>query len=372
MGKRRLSILVVLTLGFPMVLGVVRAGEMVSLLTLNLSLSDLTQAALKNSPKLEAARLSVESAHSEANSLGAAEFPRLQLSGTYYYNTAIPEFSVSPLAPPVPFGFNNNWSANASLNFDLWDFRSLHNQANSAYSAYESQDQSYEAAKRELLLAVRMAYFQTQINLEQVRLLGDSLQLAQAQYVDIGHQARFGTASRLDALSSHQEVLNYQRSFSQAQANLSFALRDLFNLVGVKEPGDFTSPLDVRMRGNLPKSVAGPSVWLSMDPAGVSLKALREESANPPDDSVPQVKTYTYLVDSERFAADAAAKAASVHVVEVNTGKGIGGKGYFVVCGEPGAVRTAVSAGVKAIGEDAVISRMVLPNAHAHIREAIM
>ena len=34
------------------------------------------------------------------------------------------------------------------------------------------------------------------------------------------------------------------------------------------------------------------------------------------------------------FAADAAAKAAFVHVAEVNTGKGIGGKGYFTVNGE--------------------------------------
>ena len=71
------------------------------------------------------------------------------------------------------------------------------------------------------------------------------------------------------------------------------------------------------------------------------------------------------------FAADAAAKAAFVHVAEVNTGKGIGGKGYFTVVGEPGAVRTAVSAGVKAIGEDAVVSRIVIPNAHEHIGDVI-
>jgi microcompartment protein CcmL/EutN len=71
------------------------------------------------------------------------------------------------------------------------------------------------------------------------------------------------------------------------------------------------------------------------------------------------------------FAADAAAKAAYVHVAEVNTGKGIGGKGYFTVVGEPGAVRTAVAAGVKAIGEDAVVSRIVIPNAHEHIGAAI-
>ncbi len=71
------------------------------------------------------------------------------------------------------------------------------------------------------------------------------------------------------------------------------------------------------------------------------------------------------------FAADAAAKAAFVHVAEVNTGKGIGGKGYFTVTGEVGAVRTAVAAGVKAIGEDAVVSRIVIPNAHEHLGAAL-
>lgn len=67
------------------------------------------------------------------------------------------------------------------------------------------------------------------------------------------------------------------------------------------------------------------------------------------------------------FAADAAAKAAFVHVSEVNTGRGIGGKGFFTVTGDVGAVRTAVSAGVKAIGEAAIVSRIVIPNAHAYI-----
>ena len=71
------------------------------------------------------------------------------------------------------------------------------------------------------------------------------------------------------------------------------------------------------------------------------------------------------------FAADAAAKAAFVHVSEVNTGRGIGGKGFFTVTGDVGAVRTAVSAGVKAIGESAVVTRIVIPNAHEYIAEAI-
>jgi microcompartment protein CcmL/EutN len=70
------------------------------------------------------------------------------------------------------------------------------------------------------------------------------------------------------------------------------------------------------------------------------------------------------------FAADAACKAAFVHLAELRPGAG-GGKGFFTVCGEVGAVRTAIAAGVAAIGSDAVVSRIVLPQAHAHLAKAL-
>ncbi len=185
---------------------------------------------------------------------GVAEFPRLGLSGNYFYQTYVPELSIVPNAPKEPFGEANNWSAWATLNWNLWDFRSQHNLANSATAGSQSQEQQYLAAQRQLRSAVRLAYFQAKIDLEQVHLLGDSLKVAQAQYADIGHQARYGTASRLDSLSSHQEVLGYQRQFVQAQANLAQSLRDLFDLTGMKEPADLTRPLDNHMEGNCPKA----------------------------------------------------------------------------------------------------------------------
>jgi outer membrane protein TolC len=140
-----------------------------------------------------------------------------------------------------------------------------------------------------------------------VRLLRDSLQVAQAQYSDISHQHQYGTASRLDKLSSHQEVLNYQRSLSQAQAALAGSLRDLFDLTGTEADADLTAPFDSRAKGNLPVGVAPPTVWIGMDSTEDSQKVLRVESGVPPDDSVPQLKTYSSLAESERFAADSIA-----------------------------------------------------------------
>ncbi len=284
-----------------------RAEPKTDVPTLRISLADFIQSALAHSPKLESERLAALSSLSEAHSAGAAEYPRLSLVGNYFYNTTIPDLQVSPLAPPIPFGFNNNWSAYANLSFDLWDFRALHNQANSLDQMAQSSDQAYQSAIRQMRLAVRMAYFQAQVNLEQVRLLRDSLQVAQAQYSDISHQHQFGAASRLDKLSSHQEVLNYQRSLSQAQAALAGSLRDLFDLTGTEAAADLTAPFDSRAKGNLPEGVAPPTVWIVMDSTEDSQKVLRRESGVPPDDSVPQLKTYASLAESERFAADSIA-----------------------------------------------------------------
>ncbi|MBU2529502.1 MAG: BMC domain-containing protein, partial [Elusimicrobia bacterium] len=69
------------------------------------------------------------------------------------------------------------------------------------------------------------------------------------------------------------------------------------------------------------------------------------------------------------YAADVAAKVAAVTILEISLGKGIGGKGYFSMTGEVGAVRTAVSAAVKTIDSDNLISRIVIPNANAHLLE---
>jgi microcompartment protein CcmL/EutN len=62
------------------------------------------------------------------------------------------------------------------------------------------------------------------------------------------------------------------------------------------------------------------------------------------------------------LAADAAAKAAAVHVIEVKTVVP-GGKGYVTVNGEVGAVRSAVASGISAIKPEHVVSHVVISQA---------
>ena len=69
-------------------------------------------------------------------------------------------------------------------------------------------------------------------------------------------------------------------------------------------------------------------------------------------------------------AADAAAKAAAVHVLEVKTVVA-GGKGYFTVCGEVGDVRSAVAAAVGALRAAPLVGHVVIPQTDAQLHATV-
>jgi len=65
-------------------------------------------------------------------------------------------------------------------------------------------------------------------------------------------------------------------------------------------------------------------------------------------------------------AADAAAKAAAVRLIETKTMVG-GGKGCVTLCGEVGDVRCAVAAGIGVVPEAGLVSYVVIPQADAQL-----
>jgi microcompartment protein CcmL/EutN len=63
-------------------------------------------------------------------------------------------------------------------------------------------------------------------------------------------------------------------------------------------------------------------------------------------------------------AADAAVKAADVTLFKVHIAMAIGGKGFLLVCGDVGAVKASVAAGVDRIKEEGMlVNKVVISNA---------
>ena len=77
-----------------------------------------------------------------------------------------------------------------------------------------------------------------------------------------------------------------------------------------------------------------------------------------------------YSVASAMIAADAAAKAADINLIEVRTGFAIGGKGFVTMSGDVSAITEAVNA-AKAVSE-LLVESAIIPRPIDKLYEALM
>lgn len=81
----------------------------------------------------------------------------------------------------------------------------------------------------------------------------------------------------------------------------------------------------------------------------------------------------TFSVASLILAADTAAKAGDVELIEVRTGMGIGGKSFVVLTGDVSSVKASVEAGVALASERGMlVEQVVIPSPHHQLRQCIL
>ena len=92
----------------------------------------------------------------------------------------------------------------------------------------------------------------------------------------------------------------------------------------------------------------GPAVGGAIPPAGI--------------ESLAAVETTT--VAASILAADAAVKAAAVRIVEMQLGRGIGGKAFFTLSGPLAEIEAAVEAATGVIDRALVVATEIVPAPH--------
>jgi microcompartment protein CcmL/EutN len=81
----------------------------------------------------------------------------------------------------------------------------------------------------------------------------------------------------------------------------------------------------------------------------------------------------TFSVASSIEAADTAAKAAKISLIEVRLAVGLGGKSFITLTGDVSAVRAAVEAGAKPVIEKGLLVRkIVIPSPRREILDSLM
>ena len=80
----------------------------------------------------------------------------------------------------------------------------------------------------------------------------------------------------------------------------------------------------------------------------------------------------TYSATATVLAADAAAKAAGVMLLDMRLGQGLGGKGFFTMTGDLESIQAAVAAGQEAIEGGLLVEVQVIARPHEDLQQKLM
>ncbi len=81
----------------------------------------------------------------------------------------------------------------------------------------------------------------------------------------------------------------------------------------------------------------------------------------------------TFSLASAVICADAAVKAADIHLIEIRLGRGLGGKSFIILTGDVAAVRFALQTAESLEDSNGMVARtVVIPSPHPDILQAIL
>ena len=81
----------------------------------------------------------------------------------------------------------------------------------------------------------------------------------------------------------------------------------------------------------------------------------------------------TFSISSLIVAADTAAKAGDVELIEIRPGMGIGGKSFVTLTGDVSSVKASVEAGVALASEKGMlVEQVVIPSPHHNLKQYLL
>lgn len=273
---------------------------------LAVTLKGAEESALSVSNQYRAARLSAEAAGAAAEAAGALRRPRLALEGSLRYAGTVPEIAMPAAAGGArPLGDNWNYSLGPSAYWTFLDGGSLGYGHEAALKTAAARAAEAENVRRQVLLKTRSAYFQLQLALERVYLIGENLQLSISQLKDVSLGAKAGARSRLDEIRARQETLARRRDLVRARADLSAALRELCFLTGMEAPPGAALPMDSRLAGRGLDEGQEAGLFIRAEPYTEILSRLLPAAGAAMDKDLPSVSALRESARAYRAAAGA-------------------------------------------------------------------
>jgi len=260
-----------------------------------LHLNEALSKAKNRSDQLKSVKSDILASQEQSDASYTSLLPELTLDGNLHYVSTVPTIQIAPGTPAFALGTHLNYSIGPTLSYTVWDGGASRDLHKSQEKTTEARKQDERTQTAQVLSSVRLAYIRTQLGLEQLRFLSDSLKLSKSQAQDISNRHKEGTSSTLDLLTAKKEVLSYELLFKQRQTDLSSALRDLVALVEQKPSLEIKEPT--------PKGFTNSGLWLILDPLEDTLKSENASEPAELSETPPQVLSQELFADSLELLA---------------------------------------------------------------------
>jgi len=249
--------------------------------SLQLSLEEALELALKHSPALRSALLDVEASQAKVYASHLRKLPQLGFMASYQRLSEVPPSSVEM---PNPFNPNSSITfefppslldhTNFSFNLQFPFFAGFRLSEAARLSELNLQGRllNLEQTKRTLIFEVRRAYWENLRAQENTRLLFENLSLAQRYYELTRDRQLQGTATQADLLNALNRLKQAELDLSNAFLILKKAFLNFANLIGI-DTGDFLAE-NSRLLTNLLLSTDPLSFHFDKLPTDLDEKAL--------------------------------------------------------------------------------------------------
>ena len=209
-----------------------------------LSLADALNTALQQNGDILRGKSDLQAQYGVVVQTRAVVLPRLAANGNYQHTT---EVETSPFFPTI----ENSWAANIQLTQTIYQGGQLTSALRSAKLTREQALQNFQTTIANVLLNVRIAYYDVLAAAEQITVEEASTNLLTQELQDQRKRNAAGTEPRFNVLRAEVELANEQPKLIQARNAYRVAKNKLVNQLGYRIPKDVLENVPVELTDKL-------------------------------------------------------------------------------------------------------------------------
>jgi outer membrane protein len=218
-----------------------------------LTLDEAIERAIAHSPRLRQLGAREDAAERAVSEAQSGEKPVVELSAGYTRYSDVPEFTVpnaeggrDVFFPNIP----NYARARIGANYPLYSGGRTGGQVEAARGEKQVAEGRLEAARRDLVLETREAYWTLVTSEQRVAVLNENLTAFEAHLVDARNRERFGLAARNEVLAVQVERDRAELNRLRAETASHLSRANLARLLGLGpeatiEPTETLSPIAI-------------------------------------------------------------------------------------------------------------------------------